>query len=155
MRTNLRFVVVRGDRECFCSEEELRALARGGLIQRGDLIYHPILARWLYAREVEEIRGEVEGALVLGKPQMLEPLDAANTDAVAGFILGMLGYLPVLGLICCLAGIYFSERGLRKSGELGRRGQALAVAGMVLSLAFLVPAAACDALFLAALTPLF
>jgi hypothetical protein len=38
---------------------------------------------------------------------------------------------------------------------MGQRGHGLAIAGMVLSLAFLVPAAACDALFLAAMGPLF
>jgi hypothetical protein len=104
---------------------------------------------------VEEVRPEMEAALTLGQPAPLQPGDAVNSDAVAGFILGMLGYMPVLGLLFCLCGIYFSERGLRKASELSQRGQALAVAGMVLSLAFLVPAAACDALFLAAIGPLF
>jgi hypothetical protein len=155
MRTNLRFVVTRGDRESFYSEEELRDLARGGLLQRGDLVFHPVLGRWLYAREVEEVRLEMESALTLGQPVPLAPSEAVNTDAVAGFILGMLGYVPVLGLLCCLGGIYFSERGLRRAPQLSQRGQTLAVAGMVLSLAFLVPAAACDALILAALGPLF
>ena len=155
MRTNLRFAVTRGDRESFFSEEELRELARGGLLQRGDLVFHPVLGRWLYAREVEEVRPEMEAALTLGRPSELAPSEALNSDAVAGFILGMLGYVPVLGLLCCLGGIYFSERGLRRAPELSRRGQTLAVAGMVLSLAFLVPAAACDALLLAALGPLF
>jgi hypothetical protein len=41
MRTNLRFAVTRGDRECFYTEDELRELARGGLLLRGDLVYHP------------------------------------------------------------------------------------------------------------------
>ena len=149
------FRVIRGDREMMCGEDELREWARSGLLQRGDLVYHPVLGRWLYGREVEEVRDEIECALTLGKSSPLAPAEAANTEAVAGFILGMLGHLPILGLICCLCGIYFSERGLRRSAELGQRGHSLAVAGMVMSLAFLVPAAACDALFLAALGPLF
>jgi hypothetical protein len=150
------FIVTRGDRESFYTQQELCDLARSGLIQRGDLVYHPVLGRWLYAHEVEEIRPQMTTALVLGQPQSLElASEVVNSEAVAGFILGLLGYLPLFGLLCCLCGIYFSERGLRRASELGNRGQALAVAGMVLSLAFLVPAAACDALFLAALGPLF
>jgi hypothetical protein len=155
MRTNLRFAVTRGEREAFYTEEELRDLARGGLLARGDLVFHPLLGRWLYAREVEEVRAEMESALTLGQPRALSPAEAVNSDAVAGFILGMLGYVPVLGLLCCLCGIYFSERGLKRAAQIEQRGQTLAVAGMVLSLAFLVPAAACDALLLAALGPLF
>jgi len=156
MRTNLRFAVTRGDREAFYTEEGLRDLARGGLLARGDLVFHPVLGRWLYAREVEEVRAEMESALTLGQPAPLSPAEAVNSDAVAGFILGMLGYVPVLGLLCCLCGIYFSERGLQRAEhQIEKRGQTLAIAGMVLSLAFLVPAAACDALLLAALGPLF
>ena len=154
MRRSL-FLLSRGDRETFHTVEELRELTRAGLVARGDLVYHPMLGRWLYAREVEEVRPELSTALTLGQPQALAPAEPVNSEAVAGFILGLLGYLPLFGLLCCLFGIYFSERGLKRAGELGNRGQALAVAGLVLSLAFLVPAAACGAMFLAALGPLF
>jgi hypothetical protein len=148
-------MVTRGDREMVCSEAELRDMASAGLLQRGDLVYHPILGRWLYAREVEEVREEMQCALTLGqRPAPLSPAEPVNGEAVAGFVLGMLGHVPLLGLAFCLLGIYFSERGLKRAGEMGQRGHGLAIAGMVLSLAFLVPAAACDALFLAAMGPL-
>jgi hypothetical protein len=149
------FLLTRGDRETFHTVDELRELTRSGLVARGDLVYHPTLGRWLYAHEVEEVKLELSTALTLGQPQALAPAELVNSEAVAGFILGLLGYLPLFGLLCCLCGIYFSERGLKRASELGNRGQALAVAGLVLSLAFLVPAAACDAMFLAALGPLF
>src|SRR5262249_30189349 len=120
-----------------------------GLIAPGDLVYHPILGRWLYAREVEEVRDALASAAQLGKPVPPGvPIDS-NSEAIAGFILGVLGHLPIVGFLCCVLGIYFSSRGLRRAAELQNRGHGLAVAGMVLSIVFLVPATACSALFLA------
>jgi hypothetical protein len=146
-----QFVVTRGGRDTFCTEEELRAQASAGLLQPGDLVYHPILGRWLYAREVEEVRGEVMTALELGRPVESATAAASNGDAIAGFILGVLGYLPLVGFVCCLLGIYFSSRGLKRAALI-ENGHGLAVAGMVLSIVFLIPATACGAMILAGLT---
>jgi len=146
-----QFVVTRNGRDTFLCEDELKREAARGLISVGDLIYHPVLGRWLYAREVEEIRDELEGAAQLGRPVAPSvPLDA-NSEAIAGFILGVLGHLPVVGLVCCILGLVFSSRGLKRAALLGNRGHGLAVAGMVLSMVFLVPATACSAMFLAGL----
>jgi hypothetical protein len=149
------FLIRRGERDVFVDENGLRRLAEAGLLRGGDLVYHPVLGRWLYAREVEEVRPELDGALTLGQPRGRGPLETVNSEAVAGFILGLLGYVPLVGLLCCLCGIYFSGRGLQRATSLANRGYGLAIAGLVLSLAFLVPSAACVALFLAALGPPF
>lgn len=143
-----QFVVTRGGRDQFCSEDELRGLAKKGQLEPGDLVYHPTLGRWLYAREVEEVRAEVAAAAQLGRPVTAAELPPTNGDAIAGFIMGILGHLPLLGFFCCLAGIWLSSRGLKRAKGLDGSGHGLAVAGMVLSLVFLIPATACDAFVL-------
>lgn len=140
-----QFVVTRNGRDSFCTEEELRKSAARGQLEPGDLVYHPRLGRWLYAKEVEEIKAEMEAAATLGRVvEPSRPIDA-NGEAIAGFILGVLGHLPLVGFICCLLGIYFSSRGIKRAAVLENRGHGLAVAGMVLSIVFLVPQAACSA----------
>jgi hypothetical protein len=146
-----RFVVTRNGRDTFLEEEELKREAARGLVGVGDLVYHPVLGRWLYAREVEEIRAEMGQAATLGRPAPLPiPLDS-NAEAIAGFVLGVLGHLPLVGFVFCLLGIFFSSRGLKRASQLANRGHGLAVAGMVLSIVFLVPATACSAMFFAGL----
>jgi hypothetical protein len=143
-----QFVVTRGGRDTFCSEEELKSQAKKGLLQPGDLVYHPTLGRWLYAREVEEVRELVAAAESLGKPPGPLTVLPSNGEAIAGFVFGILGYVPILGFVCCLLGIYFSSRGLKRAALIDNSGHGLAVAGMVLSIVFLVPATACGAIFL-------
>jgi hypothetical protein len=150
-----QFVVNRNGREMFMSEDELRRTAARGTLQPGDLVYHPTLGRWLYAKEVEEVRVELHGARELGRPVASPPSTASNGDAIAGFVLGVLGHLPLLGFLCCLLGLYFSSRGIRRAALLENRGHGLAVAGLVLSLVFLVPATACGAIALSELIPPF
>ena len=145
-----QFVVTRGGRDTFCSEDELKSLAKKGQLLPGDLVYHPTLGRWLYAREVEEVRELVAAAEFLGKPPVPVQVLPSNGEAIAGFIFGILGYVPVLGFICSLLGIFFSSRGLKRAAQLENSGHGLAVAGMVLSIVFLVPATACGAIFLSA-----
>jgi len=140
-----QFIVTRNGRDSFCTEDELRREAARGLVAAGDLVYHPVLGRWLYAREVEEIRVELQAAASLGRPLLGAPSVDLNGEAIAGFVLGMLGVLPLVGLITCLLGIAFSAKGLRRAALLDSRGHGLAVAGMVLSIVYLVPQAACTA----------
>ncbi len=147
-----QFVVTRNGRESFLSEEELRRTAARGQLAPGDLVYHPLLGRWLYAKEVEEVRAEMAAAVELGRPFAGAPADVLNRDAVAGFVLGVLGHVPLLGVVCCLLGIYFSSRGLKRAALLDNRGHGLAVAGMILSIVFLVPAAAYGVIALNSLT---
>ncbi|MDB4964890.1 MAG: hypothetical protein JWN44_579 [Myxococcales bacterium] len=144
-----QFVVTRGGRDTFCSEDDLKSLAKKGQLAPGDLVYHPTLGRWLYAREVEEVKALVAAAELLGKPVGPVQVLPTNGEAIAGFILGILGHLPLLGFLCCLLGIYFSSKGLKRAAVLDNSGHGLAVAGMVLSIVFLVPATACGAIFLA------
>ena len=143
-----QFVVTRGGRDTFCSEDELKSLAKKGQLAPGDLVYHPTLGRWLYAREVEEVKSLVLAAQSLGLPQAEATLPPSNSDAIAGFILGFFGHLPLVGLLFCLFGIYFSARGLKRAPFIGGSGHGFAVAGMVLSLVFMVPATACTAFVL-------
>jgi hypothetical protein len=144
-----QFVVTRGGRDTFCSQDALRGMARAGQLLPGDLVYHPTLGRWLYAREVEEVRAEIEAARRLGMPEVPTNPLVTNSEAIAGFVLGILGYVPIIGFLCCLFGIYFSSRGLKRAAQIDNSGHGLAVAGMVLSLVFLIPATACSAVFLA------
>jgi hypothetical protein len=144
-----QFVVTRGGRDAFCTEEDLRRLASKGQLDAGDLVYHPTLGRWLYAREVEEVREEMVAAATLGRPQREQQQLPVNSDAVAGFVLGFLGYMPVVGVIFCLLGIVFSVRALKRAPLIQWHGHGLAIAGLVLSTVFLVPAAACTAVILA------
>jgi hypothetical protein len=144
-----QFVVTRGGRDSFCSEEELKRTAARGLLADGDLVYHPRLGRWLYGREVEEVRAEMAAAKGLGRPLARTALPQPNGEAIAGFILGVMGHVPLLGFVCCLLGIYFSGRGIKRAMVIENSGHGLAVAGMVLSIVFLVPATACAAIFLA------
>jgi hypothetical protein len=146
-----QFVVTRGGRDNFCSEDELKALAKKGQLLPGDLVYHPTLGRWFYAREVEEVRELVAASESLGRPVVTTPALPTNGEAIAGFILGVLGHIPVLGFLCCLFGIYFSSKGLRRARTMENSGHGLAVAGMVLSIVFLPWATALNAIFLAAL----
>jgi hypothetical protein len=144
-----QFVVTRGGRDTFCSEDELKSSAKKGQLAPGDLVYHPTLGRWLYAREVEEVKDLVAASEFLGKPVGPVQVLPTNGEAIAGFILGILGHLPLLGFLCCLLGIYFSSKGLKRAAVMENSGHGLAVAGMVLSIVFLVPATACGAIFLA------
>src|SRR5689334_18860820 len=105
-----QFVVTRGGRDTFCTEEELSRMAGSGLLSAGDLVYHPVLGRWLYAREVEEVREQLESALKLGRPTVPQLTRAPNAEAIAGFVFGMLGYMPLVGFIFCLLGLFFSGR---------------------------------------------
>jgi hypothetical protein len=146
------FIIMRNGREVFVSEDELRRTAARGQLAPGDLVYHPVLGRWLYAKEVEEVRAEMTAAAALGRPTPAAASDAINRDAVAGFVLGVLGHVPLLGVFSCLLGIYFSSRGLKRAALLDNRGHGLAVAGMILSIVFLVPAAAYGVIALDALT---
>src|SRR5438046_2882384 len=107
-----RFVVTRNGRDTFLDGEQLKREAERGLIGVGDLVYHPVLGRWLYAREVEEIRAEMGQASVLGRPVPPPIAVESNGAAIAGFILGVLGHLPLVGFVCCLLGIFFSSRGI-------------------------------------------
>jgi hypothetical protein len=143
-----QFVVTRGGRDTFCSEDELKSLAKKGQLNPGDLVYHPTLGRWLYAREVEEVSALVAAAADLGRPPVPVQVLPTNGEAIAGFILGILGHLPLLGFLCCILGIYFSRRGLKRAATMENSGHGLAVAGMVLSIVFLVPATACGAMIL-------
>jgi len=94
------------------------------------------------------VRELVAAAQTLGQPTAPVQVLPSNGEAIAGFIFGILGYVPVLGFICCLLGIFFSSRGLKRAAQLENSGHGLAVAGMVLSIVFLVPATACGAIFL-------
>lgn len=138
-------------RESFVSIEELRRLAQSGRVDPGDLVYHPTRARWLYARDIEELAGQfgtARGALVpvtSAPSTALAPAPASgalatahNDAAVAGFTLGVLGIIPVLGVACALVGLPLSLRGMRRANELGGSDRRFAVAGFVLTLSSLL-----------------
>jgi hypothetical protein len=121
--------------EQFVTPEELKALARSGKLGPGDLVYHPTLGRWLYAREVEEVSGELSTALTVAPSTGLAgPPPQYNDSAVAGFTLGVLSVVPVFGIACALVGLPLSVRGLRRARRLGGTDRRLAVAGMALGL---------------------
>lgn len=132
------WLVQQKGRESFVSQDDLKGLARGGKIDPGDLVYHPILGRWLYARQVEEIGGELREATELGQPGAPGRAPLPHNDAaVAGFTLAVLAVVPVFGVLCALIGLPLSLRGLRRSRSIGGVDRRFAIAGVALSLASL------------------
>jgi hypothetical protein len=150
---NDQFVVTRNGRDTFHDEASLKMLADGGMLSPDDLVYHPAQGRWLYAREVVEVRAELSRVALIrrytdGDNPLVPELRANNTDAIAGFVLGLAGQVPVLGVAACVLGIWFSVRGLKRAATT-RTGQGLAIAGLVLSTVLLLPAAICAAIIFA------
>lgn len=136
-----QFLVSRGGREIFCSEDELKQQARRGLLARSDRVFHPQLGRWLYAREVAEVEGDLLRAEQLGRLAVPESvvLVPPNGQAMTGFLLGALGVVPFAGLVLSGLGLYYSGRGLSVAQQRYGSGHRLAVAGMLVSLAFFLP----------------
>jgi len=72
----------------------------------------------------------------------LAPDAPGNPLATAGFICGLLGLIPFwVGFALCILAITLSAVGLAKAGTLAGRGRGLAIAGLVLGIVFLGPAA--------------
>lgn len=138
---NGQFLVSRGGRDVFLNEDELRREARRGLLALADRVFHPVLGRWLYAKEVAEVEAELLHAAKLGRtaPPESVVLVPVNGPAVAGLLLGSLGYIPFVGLVLSGLGVYFSSRGLSLAPQRFGSGHRLAVAGMLLSLLCFVP----------------
>jgi len=133
------WLVQQKGRENFVTPDELKSLARSGKIEPGDLVYHPVLGRWLYARQVEEIVPEMQTAAELGKLALPgQPLVLHNDSAVAGFTLGVLAVVPVFGILCALVGVPLSFVGIRRSRTIGGIDRRFAIAGLALSLASLL-----------------
>jgi hypothetical protein len=66
-----------------------------------------------------------------------------NPLAIAGFVCGLLGLTPFwVGCALCILAIVFSSIGMSKASSLGGVGKGLAIAGLVLGIAFF-PFAAC------------
>jgi hypothetical protein len=139
--TSGQFILTRGARDIFISETELRQQARRGLLLPGDRVYHPVLGRWLYAREVAEVEGEMQLASRLGRrpPPEEVVLVPANSCAIAGFILSVLGCLPFAGLVCALVGLGLSARGLSRAQLSYGSGHRLAAAGVIVALCTMAP----------------
>ena len=133
------WLVQQKGRENFVSPDELKSLAKGGKLEPGDLVYHPILGRWLYARQVEEITSEMQDAMDLGKVAVAgRPAIEHNDSAVAGFTLGVLAVVPVFGILCALVGLPLSALGIRRSRAIGGIDRRFAIAGVALSVSSLL-----------------
>lgn len=139
--TSGQYILTRGARDIFISEKDLRQQARRGLLLPGDRVYHPVLGRWLYAREVAEVEGEMHLASRLGRHKVPEEvvLVPANTQAIAGFILSVMGCLPFAGFVCGLAGLALSARGLSRAQLSYGSGHRLATAGVIVALCTMAP----------------
>ncbi|HEX2573010.1 MAG TPA: hypothetical protein VH877_25885 [Polyangia bacterium] len=157
------WLVQQQGRETFLTQEELGRWARAGQIASGDLVFHPLQGRWLYASQVDEIRQLVEApatrgdmaapeargdmaapearALVpYGRAQMALATDGGphNDAAIAGFTLSLLGIIPLFGAVCALVGLPLSLRGVHRAQALGGTDRRFAIAGMVMSLTSLL-----------------
>jgi hypothetical protein len=68
--------------------------------------------------------------------------DRSNTLAVAAFICGVLGLVPFwVGFVLCIAAIVLGGFAIQHANRLpDQRGKGLAIAGLVLGIAFIVPA---------------
>lgn len=133
------WLVQQKGRENFVSPDELKTLARAGKLEPGDLVYHPVLGRWMYARQIEEIVPEMRSATELGKLAVPgQPAVVHNDSAVAGFTLGVLAVVPVFGILCALVGLPLSALGIRRSRAIGGIDRRFAIAGVALSVASLL-----------------
>ncbi len=133
------WLVQQKGRENFVTPDELKTLAKSGKLEPGDLVYHPVLGRWLYARQVEEIVPEMRSAQELGKLVVAgQPAVAHNDSAVAGFTLGVLAVVPVFGILCALVGLPLSMLGIRRSRSIGGPDRRFAIAGLALAVASLL-----------------
>jgi TPR repeat protein len=90
-----QFIVSRGDREHFFDLEGLRALARRGQLAPGDLVYHPLLGRRLYARELEEIREDMAIGALRGMPASGGAAPGNRAKLVLAVVTGSLGLMAV------------------------------------------------------------
>jgi hypothetical protein len=73
-------------------------------------------------------------------PQQLGP--PGNPLAIAGFVCGLLGLTPFwVGFTLCILAIVFSSIALSKAPQRNNARKGLAIAGLVLGLVFIVPAA--------------
>lgn len=140
--------------ETFLTHEELERWARTGQLATGDLVYHPLQGRWLYASQVDEIRSMLEApaprretatreaySLVpAGRSPMALAADSGphNDAAIAGFTLSLLGIIPLFGAVCALVGLPLSVRGVHRAQALGGTDRRFAIAGMVMSLTSLL-----------------
>ncbi len=134
---NGHFIVSRGARDVFLTEQELLQQASAGLLSPIDRVYHP-LKGWLYAREVAEVEAALLESTLRGKraPPDSVVLVPVNRFAIAGFLLGALGVVPFLGLIFSGLGLYCSARGLGASQLTYGSGYGLSAVGLLLSLLF-------------------
>ena len=132
--------------ESYHSTSELQSLARAGRLDGRALVYHPLRDRWMYVEQAEELRDVLRapapaqasaGALVVRGPGALTR-PPSNDAAVAGFTLGVLGIIPVVGAICALVGLPLAVRGLRRSEQLEGQNRGFAVAGLILTLTALL-----------------
>jgi hypothetical protein len=136
--TRAQWLLQQRGRESLHGTDELKALARGGKLEPGDLVYHPILGRWLYARQVEEIAADLQTALTLGRRNLPGGPVVHNDAAVAGFTLGVLSVVPVFGILPALVGLPLAVHGLRRSRASGGTDRRFAIAGAALSAASLL-----------------
>lgn len=143
-------MISRGSRDIFVTQDELRRRARSGLLAPSDLVFHPRLGRWLYAHEVAEVAEELRRARQLGRaaPPENTVVVPVNGSAVAGLVLGLMGYIPFVGLVLSGLGLYLSGRGLMVAQQHLGSGHRLSVAGLIVSLAFFLPQLCAAALLL-------
>ena len=154
-----RWLLQRDGNESYHSTEELQSLARAGRLGARDLVYHPVRDRWMYVDQAEELRATLSApasampvpphaptssssassALAL-RPSVggLSRKPETNDSAVAGFTLGILGIIPVVGAVCALVGLPLSMRGLRRAAVLDGTNRGFAVAGLILTLTALL-----------------
>ena len=64
-----------------------------------------------------------------GVPQTAAQKDETNTLAIVGFIFAF--FVPIVGLICSILG-------LKRAGEYGGKGHGLALAGLIVSIVWMV-----------------
>ena len=94
-------------------------------------------------------QGLVAPPMMQRPPQMPPPPGYAvpgprvgNPLALTGFICGLFGLTPFwVGFILCILAIVFSAIGMSKASRLGGVGKGFAIAGLVMGIVFLTPAA--------------
>lgn len=99
--------------------EDLRQWRREGRIPDGAYIFHPLLERWLYAREVEELKGVLDSA-----PSLHPPVTTGSGSSLTANTKKSSGCLILIVIVAVLWFITSASESCSRSRARGRSAEA-------------------------------
>jgi hypothetical protein len=94
--------IKRGDQEKSVDDATLQQQARDGRILEGDLVFHPLMQKWMYARELGELSG-----VYTAKPQVVITQPATSPVTVGCTIMAVIA--GVIVVVIVLAVLFTSK----------------------------------------------